>query len=139
MLKRLQIKQHYQPLSASLDVEDPVWKAWRTMKDNEVKQLPVVKGGKIVGIVSDRDIVQISGYNGGQSMPVKEAMSMDPLVVSITDSMDRVLRAMLKKDQEQAVVVDFQGEICGMFSWSSAFKFFLQFDDINHLYQLLSS
>ncbi len=139
VLHRLQVKQHYTPISEFLDVEDPVWKAWRSMKDKEVKLLPVVKSGRVVGVVSDRDIVQISGYNGGQSMPVKEAMSLDPLLIRLDDSLDQVLKAMLRKDQQFAIVVGDGGTICGLFSWACAFKFFLNFSDIDHLRQLLSS
>ena len=139
MLQTLQIKHHYKPMAQFLDVEDPVWKAWRTMKDCDVKKLPVVKSGKIIGIVSDKDIVQISGYNGGQSMPVKEAMSLNPLIIYIDDSMDKVIRSMLLKDQEDAVVINRDGQIVGLFSWSCAFKFFLNFADMSYLRQLMSN
>lgn len=139
MLQRLQIKQNYIPMTESISVDDPVWRAWRIMKDLELKRLPVVKNGKIVGVVSDRDIVQISGLNGGQSMPVKDAMSMDPLIVDLEDSMDKVLRSMLKKDQQDAIVVDQENNIVGLFSWTCAFKFFLDFADINYIRQLMSS
>lgn len=139
MLQTLKIKQHYESLSEYLDVDDPVWKAWRIMKDLKVNHLPVVKNSKIVGMVSDKDIVQISGYNGGQSMPVKEAMNLDPLIVHCEDSIQSVLKGMLAKDQQHAVVLNNQNEICGIFSWSSAFKFFLNFADINHLRQIFSN
>lgn len=127
------------PMQQAVDVEDPVWKAWRIMKDEQVKNLPVIKAGRIVGVVSDKDIVQISGFNGGQSMPVKDAMSMDPLVVSLEDSMESVLLKMLKKDQQQAVVIDADQNIVGLFSWNKAFQFMLEFADVHHINQLLTS
>ncbi len=139
MLKSVPIKQHYMPMQQAVDVEDPVWKAWRIMKDEQVKNLPVIKAGRIVGVVSDKDIVQISGFNGGQSMPVKDAMSMDPLVVSLEDSMESVLLKMLKKDQQQAVVIDADQNIVGLFSWNKAFQFMLEFADVHHINQLLTS
>lgn len=139
MLSTIPIKQHVVALQQSVDVDDPVWKAWRMMKDQSVKHLPVTKNGKIVGVVSDRDIVQISGFNGGQSMAVKEAMSMDPLVVTIDDNMEAVLQKMISKDQQQAVVVDHEQKIVGLFSWSCAFQFFLEFGNLKHLNRLLTS
>ncbi len=139
MLSRIKITQHIQPLSSSVDVADPVWMAWRTMKEHKVKQLPVVKAGKIVGIVSDKDILRISGFNGGQSMPVKEAMSLDPLLVKQDASMQEVLESMLKKDLEYAVVVNKSGQIKGLFTWNNAVEFVLQLTDINKLQRLLSS
>ncbi len=120
------VYQFMKPLTQSLDLSDPVWKAWRVMKETGLKRLPVHKNGKIIGIVSDRDIVQISGYNGGQSMAVKEAMSLDPLILHRTEGLDLAIEKMLKKDQHHAIVVDDRGEVCGVYSWDLAFEFFIQ-------------
>lgn len=130
MAQSVPIAKHYKPLTTSLDVSDPVWKAWRKMKEHKVKRLPVKRDNKIVGIVSDRDIVQISGYNGGQSMPVKEAMSLNPLILSLDISVMEALKFMLLKEQQHAIVIDDENEICGLFSWDSAFTFFLEMTEL---------
>jgi len=124
--ERLTIQSYFKPLSQVLDVGDPVWKAWRIMKEYQTKHLPVLKDEKIIGIVSDRDIVQISGYNGGQSMPVKDAMSLDPLILMVTSTMDEALHAMLQKEQHHAIVVNTNKSPCGLFSWDGAFQWFLE-------------
>lgn len=126
MSERLTIQSYFKPLSQVLDVKDPVWKAWRIMKEHQTKHLPVLKNNKIMGIVSDRDIVQISGYNGGQSMPVKDAMSLDPLILLVTSSMDDALHAMLQKKQHHAIVINTNKNPCGLFSWDGAFQWFLE-------------
>ncbi len=131
------IKQHFKCLDRCVDVDDPVWKAWRAMKETDVKQLPVLKGKKIVGVVSDRDIVQISGFNGGQSMPVKDAMSMDPLVVCLEDSLLEVVQKMINQDQQYAIVVNEGRQVVGLFSWNQAIQFFIS--HINHQNQALTS
>lgn len=133
------IDNYVESLGATVQVNDPVWKAWRIMKENKLKSLPVMKNEKIVGLVSDRDIVQISGYNGGQSMPVKDAMSLDPLVLYLGTTMDQALEAMMSKDQVHAVVVDEKGQVCGIFSWDKAFQFFLNFAKISSLNRKMSS
>jgi acetoin utilization protein AcuB len=121
----LTIKSYYIPLAHVLDVADPVWKAWRLMKDHKVRLLPVMKSDRIIGVISDRDILQISGFNGGQSMPVKDAMSLDPLVLGISTSLDEALRAMLEKEQQYAIVVNESKEACGLFTWQNALEFIL--------------
>ena len=133
MLDQSPISSYLKPLKGFLDVNDPAWKAWRMMKDENIKIIPVKKAGKIVGLVSDRDIVQISGFNGGQSMPVSDAMSLDPLVVSEKSDIKSVLKAMLQKDQQTAIAVDHNQEICGLFTWDGAFEFFLESHTIGDL------
>ena len=138
MKDRPLVNQHYEPMTQCLDVQDPVWKAWRTMKDQKIRRLPVKKKGKIVGIVSDRDIVQISSFNGGQSMPVKEAMTLDPLVISCEMDIAEALREMLRKDQHHAIVIDGDREVCGLFSWDKAFALFLKYLETNLLKKSVS-
>lgn len=125
VLNTLSITPHIQKLTESLHCTDPVWKAWRTMKETGLKRLPVQKNGKIVGIVSDRDIVQISGYNGGQSMPVQEAMSLDPLVITENETVQGVIEKMLHKEQHHAIVISATGELCGLLSWDQVFQVIL--------------
>lgn len=137
MLTKILVENYLKRTDSIVDVEAPVWKAWRLIKGKELKTLPVVKGGKVVGLVSDRDIVQISGYNGGQSMPVKEAMSLNPLIVNHDADVKTVLQSMLMKDQQIAVVVDSQSKVIGLFSWSCALKFMLNFMDKNNLKEVI--
>lgn len=117
------VREFVKPVTQCLDVKDPVWKAWRSMKEYKVKRLPVKNYDKIVGIVSDRDIVHISGFNGGQSMAVTEAMVPNPLMLSVNDSMIDAIKSMVKEEQQHAIVVDENSEVCGVFSWDSAFEF----------------
>lgn len=125
MDRKVPVKDFIRPVTKCLDVKDPVWKAWRSLKESKTKRLPVKRYDKIVGIVSDRDIVQISGLNGGQSMAVNEAMVPNPLMLSVNDSMIDAIKTMVKEEQQHAVVVDENLEICGLFSWDSAFQYLI--------------
>ena len=117
-------------VNSLLDVSDPVWKAWRAMKEDQVKILPVASNNKIVGVVSAKDIVRASDHNGGQSMSVKEAMSLDPLIVHHNNSLVEVAQSMIKKDQQHAIVTFDNDESIGIFSWSEAVLFFLKHNNV---------
>ena len=43
-----------------IDVNDSMEEAMRLMREKEVQMLPVMKGGKLVGIVTDRDLKKAS-------------------------------------------------------------------------------
>ena len=46
------------PITVTPDVS--VMEALEMMKRSKVRRLPVVQGGKLVGIVTDRDLLQVS-------------------------------------------------------------------------------
>lgn len=130
------VREFTRPVTQCLDAQDPVWKAWRSMKANKAKRLPVKEYNRIVGIVSDRDIAHISGFNGGQSMAITEAMVPNPLMLSVNDSMIDAIKSMVKEEQQHAIVMDENSEVCGLFSWDSAFEYLVnQKGDGNDRYQ----
>ena len=133
MLSNVTIKQYLKNSPETIHVDDPVWKAWRMLKNKDVKILPVTKSNKIIGTISDRDIVAVSGNNNGQSMAVKEAMSLNPLIVEKDTDMETVLQMMILKDQKVAIVVNQGGEVVGLFSWSNAIELFLSLMNENFL------
>lgn len=112
-------------LKAQVDINDPIWKAWRLMKEFDVKVLPVISGERIVGLVTDKDIVRSSDHNGGQNMSTKAAMNLDPLVVKQDLKVVDVVHAMILKDQQDAIIIDEKNSVVGVFSWSEAFHYFL--------------
>jgi len=44
------------PKVITVDKNDSLGSALRLMRENRIRRLPVVSGGKLVGIVSDRDL-----------------------------------------------------------------------------------
>ena len=113
-----------------VNVNDPIWKAWRIMKESDIKVLPVMSNKRVVGLVTAKDIVRSSEHNGGQSMSVKEARSLDPLIVQQDQSLVEAVHFMLLKDQQYAIVVDAKNQVVGVFAWSEAFQFFLEKNQI---------
>ncbi|MCB0379420.1 MAG: CBS domain-containing protein, partial [Bdellovibrionales bacterium] len=80
-MKDITVAQWATDVDDFISCYEPVWKAWRVMKEKGVRLLPVLSNKKVVGLVTAQDIVRASDHNGGQSMAVKEAMSLDPLIV----------------------------------------------------------
>jgi acetoin utilization protein AcuB len=40
----------------TLDVEEPIRKAWELIEENKLRRFPVIDRGKLVGVVTDRDL-----------------------------------------------------------------------------------
>jgi acetoin utilization protein AcuB len=91
--------------------------AHRMMRESRVRHLPVLEGGKLVGLVSQRDLHLIETLRDvdPDKTSVKEAMTMDVYVTPPNTPLDEAARVMAEHKYGSAVVVD-RGKIVGMFT-----------------------
>jgi acetoin utilization protein AcuB len=91
--------------------------AHRLMRQHEVRHLPVLTGGKLVGILSQRDLHLIETLEDvdPDTATVEEAMTMDVYVTPPNTPLDEAARTMAEHKFGSAVVVD-RGKIVGMFT-----------------------
>ncbi len=54
---------------------------------NFIRHVPVVKGGRLVGVVSDRDIRRAEGAGSGEVLTVADCMTSQPLTVRPSDTL----------------------------------------------------
>ena len=85
------------------------------MRDGDMGSIPVVEDGKLVGIVTDRDIVVRSIADGkGASSPVGEAMTSEIFSVKPDDFVFEAIRLMGDKQVRRIPVVDEAGALAGI-------------------------
>ncbi len=85
------------------------------MRDGDMGAVPVVEDGKLVGIVTDRDIVVRSIADGrGASSTVAEAMTSEIFSVKADDFVFEAIRLMGDKQVRRIPVVNDQGELAGI-------------------------
>lgn len=94
------------PLSHSIGDEQPMAAAAVRMHEHGIRHLPVLRGGRLVGIVSDRDLAMVESLEGvdPQTVPVGEAMTTGPYVVGPDDRLGPVLRTMAQHKYGTAIV-----------------------------------
>ncbi|CAN5132445.1 CBS domain-containing protein [soil metagenome] len=78
------------------------------MKQEDCGSVPIVEDGRLVGIVTDRDIVvrAIAAGKDPRSCPVAEVMSADPVTVSPDASADEASKIMADRQIRRLPVVD---------------------------------
>ena len=80
------------------------------MRQHGVRHLPVVKDGKLYGIVSERDLrgtLAVLGSAPGEvGPPVMAVCARDPLLVGLADPLDAVAARMADARVGSALVVD---------------------------------
>jgi cystathionine beta-synthase len=107
-LRDLIVRRHSEHAVATVQADEPVVAAYQRMKLYDVSQLPVMKGGKIVGLVTEEDILlEVADNPGHFSEPVSKAMETrlvtvpkDTPVEQLTQIFDRGLVAIVVDGDE---------------------------------------
>ena len=82
--------------------------AIRVMIDKRIGSLIVVENGKVVGIVTNRDVMKaiVTNYSDLQSMKVKDIMTKDVITISPSDTLEKAVDLMTKYRIKRLPVVD---------------------------------
>lgn len=98
--------------------------AHRMMREHRIRHLPVTEGGKLVGLVSERDLHLIETLRDcdPEKVSVDDAMSTDVYLVQSEDPVDEIAEAMSQHKYGSAVVVGKRGMIEGIFTTVDALQ-----------------
>ena len=95
--------------------------AARVMREEDVGSLPVLDGGRVIGVVTDRDIAIRTVADGkGPDTPVAEVASRDLVTVRPEQGLDEALRLMAEHQIRRLPVVEEDGRLVGMFAQADA-------------------
>ncbi len=121
--------------------ETSMMKAIHLMKQNRFRRLPVLQEGRLVGIVSDRDLKEASPskattldvhelYYLLSELQVKDIMTRDPITVAPDDTVEHAAQVMLENTISGVPVVDDQEEVVGILTQSDVFRAFMHITGI---------
>jgi acetoin utilization protein AcuB len=118
MSKPIPTVQKYMTTSPHTVGEDqPMAVAHRMMREHHIRHLPVLRGAKIVGLISDRDLNFVETLKDVDPRKdlVSEAMTADPYFVSPDAPLDEVVSEMAEHKYGCAVVVQ-HDRVVGIFT-----------------------
>ena len=103
--------------------EEPIAEATRRMRLHEVRHLPVTEHGKVVGLISQRDIHLIQSLCSAEPHEtlVEEAMVHDVYLVEAEDDLRKVALHMAEHRMGSAVVAH-NGKLLGIFTTTDALR-----------------
>ncbi len=86
--------------------EDKIEQAWRVMHDNRMRHIPVCKGDKLVGLVTQKDLLVNASNTALLSLPVAEIMVFDVETIDVSSSPKDAAQLMIKKKISCLPVLD---------------------------------
>lgn len=111
----------------TIPMETSLPEARRLMTESRVRHLPVMDEGKLVGLLSERDLGRLEGFSWVDLalVSVPDAMVDVPYVVSPETPFIEVLRTMLAHRYGSALVSD-QGRLVGIFTTTDALAWLIE-------------
>ncbi|AEB08171.1 CBS and ACT domain-containing protein [Desulfobacca acetoxidans] len=125
----------------TVDENTSMMKALHLMKENKIRRLPVMSHGKLVGIISDRDLKEASPskattldvhelYYLLAEIKIKEIMTKNPITIQPDETIERAAVVMLENKVSGLPVVNGKSELVGIVTQSDIFRAFVNITGI---------
>lgn len=113
------------------DVTTPVSQVVSTLATKRIGALPVLRDGRVVGIVSERDVIYRLADHGGAclEMPVEQIMTSPAVTVEPATTIDEALGMMTRRRFRHFPVVE-NGTLVGFISIGDLVKH--KMDEVQH-------
>jgi CBS domain-containing protein len=100
----------------AIEADKPVAHAAKMMRDEDVGLAPIVEGERLVGTLTDRDIVTrvVAEGKDPQSVTVREAASTNLVTIDPQQNLDEALRLMAQHQVRRLPVVERDGRLIGV-------------------------
>ena len=104
------------PNPRTISADQPVAEAARIMKDEDVGLTPVVEGDRLIGTLTDRDIVVrvVAEGRDPQTVRASEIASDELVTVDPQQQLDEALRLMAQHQVRRLPVVEEDGRLVGV-------------------------
>lgn len=117
------IRSYMTPSAHTIGIGRSLADAHRVMREHQIRHLPVLDGGKLVGIVTERDLHLIETLKGvdQNTVAVEEAMSQDVYAVEPETPLAQVVGAMAEHRYGSAVIAH-RDHVLGIFTTIDALR-----------------
>jgi acetoin utilization protein AcuB len=127
------VRNWMSPDPITVEPDTPMLDAEHLMKENKIRCLPVMKGGKLVGIVTEHDIKAASASTATtldvhelmylvSKIKVKEIMTKNPITIKDEDTVDEAAAVMLRYKISRLPVLSDRNDLVGIITDTDIFK-----------------
>ena len=113
-----------------VEADDPVSKLEKLMDDHAIRHLPVQEKGKLVGIVSERDLHHLVNRRAATELKLKfqarDVMVADPYVAPFNTPLNEVLSELVLRHIGSVIVLR-RGKLAGILSAIDVCRIFAEY------------
>ena len=120
----------------TVDINTSVMRATRTMKENNIRRLPVLSHGKLVGVVTDRDLKDASPSSTSEmdihemyyllsEMKIKDVMTDKCICLSENDTLEKAALVMLEEKISGIMILGSDDVLVGLLSETDILRGFI--------------
>jgi acetoin utilization protein AcuB len=117
----------------TIDANDSMNKAIHLLKEHNIKMLPVMEKGKLVGVVTDRDLKRSSASDATSleihellylisKIKVKDIMTKKPITIPLDYTIEEAAEVLLKHNISGVPVINHHGNIAGIITQNDIFR-----------------
>ncbi|HEY4485399.1 MAG TPA: CBS domain-containing protein [Nitrospiria bacterium] len=136
-MARTSVRELMTPNPITVSPHETVDRAVDLMSRYHIRRLPVVRDGKLVGIITDRDVRRLSARpslklppadqeDAYRQLPVEEAMTLTVITLQEYQSVGDAIRSILKNKIGGLPVLDREGTLAGILSEQDILKHCLE-------------
>ncbi|RLA99357.1 MAG: hypothetical protein DRG83_13145 [Deltaproteobacteria bacterium] len=120
----------------TIDENESLQKAAKVLQENQIKILPVMRNGTLVGVITDRDVKRASASDATtldahelhyllSKLKIKEIMTKNPITVPDDYTVEEVAGILLEHKISGVPVVNEEGKLVGVITKTDLFKLIL--------------
>lgn len=119
---KIRVEEYTTPYPITVNEELSIDELNRLMQTHDVRHLPVMRDGAVVGVISDRDLRLANGLSAQHKIQISagDLMTTDPITVSADTPLDEVAIEMADRKIGSVIVIDEDGELFGIFTLTDA-------------------
>jgi len=123
MAKTLRVSEYMSPMPKGIDPDVPLIEAEALMDSQQIRHLPVYDKGRLIGIISQREILAASTRKK-EALRVGDVMAFSPFTVAMEEDIRNVVSQMAENKYGSALVTDSKRAIVGIFTTTDALRLF---------------
>ena len=117
----------------TVDVNDSMTKATKKLKERDIRMLPVMEKGKLVGVITDRDLKRASASDANtleihellyilSKIKVGDIMTKNPITVPLDYTIGETAELLLENKISGVPVINNAGQVSGVITEADIFR-----------------